>query len=66
VFPVRYELDSYMIFIRNVVFKSKSKLCYDRRSVAQSVLPSSPHLGPKTKFLLLSDSCGLGEGWHRL
>jgi hypothetical protein len=29
-----------------------------RRSVDQSVLVSSPHLGPKTKFLLLSDSCG--------
>jgi hypothetical protein len=37
---------------------SKSKLCYDRRSVGQSVLVSSIHLGPKTRFLLLSDSCG--------
>jgi hypothetical protein len=37
---------------------SKSKLCYDRRSVCQSVLVWSTHLGPKTRFLLLSDSCG--------
>jgi hypothetical protein len=27
---------------------SKSELCYDRRSVGQSVLVSSTHLGPKT------------------
>jgi hypothetical protein len=38
--------------------KSKSKLCYGRRSVGQSVLVPSLHLGPKTRFLLLSDSCG--------
>jgi hypothetical protein len=35
----------------------KSKLCYDRPSVGQSVLVSSTHLGHKTRFLLLSDSC---------
>jgi hypothetical protein len=40
------------------IYNSKSKLCYDRRSVGQSVLVSSTHLGPKTRFLLLSDSCG--------
>jgi hypothetical protein len=39
------------------VKKSTSKLCYDRRSVGQSVLVSNTHLGPKTTFLLLSDSC---------
>jgi hypothetical protein len=33
---------------------SESKLCYYRRSVGQSVLVSSTHLGPKTRFLLLS------------
>jgi hypothetical protein len=38
--------------------KSKSKLCYDRRSVGQSVLVSSTHLALTTKFLLLSDRCG--------
>jgi hypothetical protein len=36
----------------------KSKLRYDRRSVGQSVFVSSPHQGPKTRFLFLSDSCG--------
>jgi hypothetical protein len=38
---------------------SKSHLCYDRRSVGQSVLVSSIHLGLTTRFLLLSDSCGV-------
>jgi hypothetical protein len=33
-------------------------LCYDRRSVGQSVLVPSTHLGLTTRFLLLSDSCG--------
>jgi hypothetical protein len=37
--------------------KSKSKLCYDRRSVDQSVLVSSIHLGLTSRFLLLLDSC---------
>jgi hypothetical protein len=37
---------------------SKSKSCYDRRSVGQCVLVSSPQLGSKTRFLLLSHSCG--------
>jgi hypothetical protein len=37
---------------------SMSVLCYDRWRVGQSVLVSSIHLGPKTRFLLLSDSCG--------
>jgi hypothetical protein len=41
--------------------KSKSKLCYDRRSVGQSVLVSSTHLRPKIRFLLLSDSCGFPD-----
>jgi hypothetical protein len=34
-----------------------SNLFYDLRSVGQSFLVSSTHLGPKTRFLLLSDSC---------
>jgi hypothetical protein len=38
---------------------SKSKLCYDRRSVGQSILVSSTHLVLTTRFLLLSDSLGL-------
>jgi hypothetical protein len=33
----------------------KPKLCYDRRSVGQSVLELSSHLGLKTRSLLLSD-----------
>jgi hypothetical protein len=33
-------------------------LCYDRRSVGQSVLEWSTHLGLTTRFLLLPDSCG--------
>jgi hypothetical protein len=38
--------------------KPKLKSCYDRRSVGQSVLVSSPHLRTKTRFLLLSICCG--------
>jgi hypothetical protein len=37
---------------------SKSKLCYDRRSVGQSVLVSNTHPGSKTRLLLLLDSFG--------
>jgi hypothetical protein len=37
---------------------SEFELYYDRRSVGQSVLVSSPHLGLMTRFLLLSDNCG--------
>jgi hypothetical protein len=51
--------------------QSESDLYYDRWSVGQSVLVSSPHLGLMTRFLLLSDhsgvcSCGalsLTRGW---
>jgi hypothetical protein len=42
----------------HIVNYNKSKLCYDRRSVGQSVLVSSTHLEPKTRFLLLLYSCG--------
>jgi hypothetical protein len=37
--------------------KSKSKLCYDRRWVGQSLLVLSIHLGLKTRFWFLSDNC---------
>jgi hypothetical protein len=37
----------------------ESKLCYDWRSVAKFVLVSSTHLGLTTRFLFLSDSCGV-------
>jgi hypothetical protein len=45
---------------------SNSKLCYSQQSVGQSLLVSSTHLGPKTRFLLLSDSCGFVDVWHPL
>jgi hypothetical protein len=41
--------------------KSKSKLCYDRRPVGQSVLVLSTHIGLTTRCLLLSDSCGFDD-----
>jgi hypothetical protein len=41
-----------------IAMQSNPKLCYDRRSIGQSVLVSSTNLIPKTGFLLLSDSCG--------
>jgi hypothetical protein len=45
----------------------KFKFMLDRRSVGQCVLVSSTHLGPKTRFLLLSDSCGFVDvGVHSL
>jgi hypothetical protein len=37
--------------------KSKSKLCYDQRSVGQSLFVLSTNLGLTTRFLLLSVSC---------
>jgi hypothetical protein len=33
-------------------------LCHDRRSVGQSISEYSTHMRPKTRFLLLSGSCG--------
>jgi hypothetical protein len=39
----------------SIQFFSKSKLCYDRRSVGQSVLVSSTHLGLMTRYWLLFD-----------
>jgi hypothetical protein len=48
------------ISLMRLIGKSKSKLCYDRRSVGQSVWVSRTHLGLTTTFLLvlLSNSCG--------
>jgi hypothetical protein len=45
---------------------SESELCYDRRSVVQSILELSTHLLLTTRFLLLSDSCGFVEVGHPL
>jgi hypothetical protein len=50
-------LSTILVHMLSLEIESKLKLCYYRRSVGQSVLMSSPHLGPKTRFLLLSDSC---------
>jgi hypothetical protein len=44
-------------FPYNWLLLKKSKLRYDRGSVGQSILVSSTHFGPKTRFLFLSDSC---------
>jgi hypothetical protein len=44
--------------LNRLVVKSNLVLSYDRRSVDQSVLVSSTHLGLTTRYLLLSDSCG--------
>jgi hypothetical protein len=43
-----------------------SNLCYNWWSVGQYILVSSPHLGPKTRFLSLSDSCGFVDVGHPL
>jgi hypothetical protein len=40
---------------------TESWVCYDRRSVGQSVLEWSTHLGLTTRSLLLLDSCGFVE-----
>jgi hypothetical protein len=44
---------------------SKSKICYDRQSVGQSVLVSSTHLGLMTRFLLLLRVCSCGASFWR-
>jgi hypothetical protein len=49
--------DCVMITIKLKV-KSKLNLRYDRRWVGQCALVSNLHLRLKTRFLLLSDSCG--------
>jgi hypothetical protein len=45
-------------FAAEWTYESDPELYYDRRSVGQSILVSSPHLGLMTRFLLLSDNCG--------
>jgi hypothetical protein len=51
-------LEARIIFRFSSLFQSESELYNDRRSVGQSVLVSSPHLGLMTRFLLLSDHWG--------
>jgi hypothetical protein len=45
--------------------KSKVKIML-QPTVNQSFLVSNPHLGPKTRFLLLLDSCGFVDMGHPL
>jgi hypothetical protein len=66
--PVPHDCSLWSRSHNSIHWLSLSKLCYDRWSVGQSVLVSSPppppNLGPKTRFLLLSDSCGYVDvGW---
>jgi hypothetical protein len=49
--------NSYSATPSQVKVRSQSELCYDRRSVDQSLLVLSTHLMLKTRFLLLSNSC---------
>jgi hypothetical protein len=46
-------------FQLNYSSRQSQKLCYDRRSVGQSVLVSSPHLGLKTRFFCCLTVAGL-------
>jgi hypothetical protein len=55
---------TFLIYYSIQCGTSKSKFCYDRRSVGHFVLVSSNHLGPKTRFLLLSDSGGFVDVWR--
>jgi hypothetical protein len=50
--------------LNSTALRWKSKLCYARRSVGQSVFASNTHLGLKTRFLFLSDSCGFVDVGH--
>jgi hypothetical protein len=52
---------SWLPYSVSVVLDGCGSSRYDRRSVGLSILVSSPHLGPKTRFLLLSDSCRFVE-----
>jgi hypothetical protein len=47
-------------------WKARSNLLYDWRSGGQSLLVSSPRLGPKTRFLSLSDSLEVIDIGRRL
>jgi hypothetical protein len=47
-----------LLLLLNCIQLSWAELYYDRRSVGQSVLEQSTHLGLTTRFLLLSDHCG--------
>jgi hypothetical protein len=52
-------LTDWLTLITHQPDNSKSKLCYNQRSVGQSVLEKRTHMGLKTRSLLLTDSCKL-------
>jgi hypothetical protein len=54
---LRWRYTNPLLRLRTNNSKSKSKLHYDRRSLSQSVSLWDTYRGPKTRFLLLSDSC---------
>jgi hypothetical protein len=51
-------LSNFLYIWAPIFLKSRSKLCYDRRSADQSVVEQSTHLGLTTRSWLLSDICG--------
>jgi hypothetical protein len=58
-----------MILALNLLKNDESqsqKFCYDRRPTRPVCLGVKPHLGSKTRFLLLSDSCGFVDVRFRL
>jgi hypothetical protein len=55
---VSYAVTAAYSLERSQAWSPESELYYDRRSVSQSVLEQSTHLGLTTRFLLLSDHCG--------
>jgi hypothetical protein len=54
----RFHSDWLLLRLRHDWSNCLVELYYDRRSVGQSVLVSSPHVGLMTRFLLLPDHCG--------
>jgi hypothetical protein len=52
-------INHWKIYVGIITAISQSKLCYDRRSVGQSVLVSSMHLGPKARFYYCQTVAGL-------
>jgi hypothetical protein len=63
VYPLHMSLgcapSSYSVGLSTEPSVKLPNLCYDQRSVGQSVLEKSTHLGLKTRYLLLSDTCRL-------
>jgi hypothetical protein len=64
--PASHSNSSHKLNPSGYLTNRNLKLCYDRRSIGQSVLMSSTHLGPKNRILLLSDSFGFVLMWGAL